>query len=131
MIVTPLYASLLAFLFVFLSIRVIKARRAEKVALGDGDSLRVRRAMRVQANFAEYVPLALLLIALAELQGLPVWALHLLGLVLLIGRGFHAYGVSQESETFKYRVRGMGLTFGVIVTAAVANLGAVGWALIA
>lgn len=124
MTVTPLYASLAAFLFIFLSLRVIKARRAEKVALGDGERPRLRRAMRVQANFAEYVPFALLLIALAELQGVAAWALHLLGLLLLAGRGIHAFGVSQEPEPLKYRVRGMQLTFLVIVAAAITNLGA-------
>ena len=34
------------------------------------------RAMRVHANFAEYVPLALILVAFAELQGQPAAFVH-------------------------------------------------------
>jgi uncharacterized membrane protein YecN with MAPEG domain len=80
------------------------------------------RRMRVHANFAEYVPLALLLMALAEsLQTWP-WLLHLLGLVLLMGRLSHAYGVSQPRENFSFRVFGMEATLSVIGAAAAACL---------
>ncbi len=51
--IVPVYAGLLGLFFVYLSIRVIRTRRHEQVALGDGDSPRLRRAMRVHANFAE------------------------------------------------------------------------------
>ena len=60
MTVIPAYAALLALLFIALSIRTIRARRAHKVAIGTGGHAAVERAMRVHANFAEYVPLALL-----------------------------------------------------------------------
>ena len=69
--IVPIYAGFLGLVFIFLSVRVIRARRQERVALGDGGNPQVRRAMRVHANFAEYVPLALILIAFAELQGQP------------------------------------------------------------
>ena len=49
--------------------------------------------MRVQANFADYVPLSLLLLAFAELQGRPVWLIHTLCAVLVVGRLVH--GVPQ------------------------------------
>ena len=35
--IVPVYAGLLGLLFVYLSIRVIRARRQEQVALGDGE----------------------------------------------------------------------------------------------
>ena len=72
MSVTPIYAGLLALLFILLSMRVIGTRRAARVALGDGGIPALLRRQRVHGNFAEYAPLALLLMALAELQGLPV-----------------------------------------------------------
>ena len=56
------YAALLALLFVALSWRTIGLRRRYCVAVGDGGQPELLRAMRVHANFAEYVPLALLLI---------------------------------------------------------------------
>ncbi len=121
--IVPVYAGSLGLVFVYLSIRVIRARRQEQVALGDGDNPRLRRAMRVHANFAEYVPLALILIAFAELQGQPVVLVHTLGIALLVGRLIHAFGVSQENETYRYRTAGMWLTFIAIAAASVMNLG--------
>jgi len=66
--VTPLYAALLGLMFIALSIRTIRLRRRYRVAIGDGRKALLQRAMRVNANFAEYVPLALLLIYFVELH---------------------------------------------------------------
>jgi uncharacterized membrane protein YecN with MAPEG domain len=68
-LITPFYAALLALLYVGLAVRVIQLRRSERVALGDGGRQSLQRATRVHANFAEYVPLALILLVLAELTG--------------------------------------------------------------
>ncbi len=120
--IVPVYAGLLGLIFVYLSIRVIRTRRQEQVALGDDDNPRLRRAMRVHANFAEYVPLALILIAFAELQGQPAALIHGLGAALLVGRLVHAFGVSQEAEFYRFRTIGMWLTFITIVAASLMNL---------
>lgn len=120
--VTGLYAGLLALYFVWLATRVIKARRVHRVALGTPHRL-VERAARAHGNFAEYVPFALLLMALCEINGLPDWGLHVLGTVLLAGRVLHATGISQEPENFRWRVLGMSLTFTMMVVAAAALLG--------
>ncbi len=122
MIVTPLYAGILTLVFVVLSFRVIRGRYAARAALGDGGDRRLLRRQRVHANFAEYVPLALILMALIELQRGLGWTLHAIGLALLIGRLAHAYGVSQEPETMRFRQIGMILTFAALVTGAAANL---------
>lgn len=118
--VTALYASLLACLFVALSARVIFVRRGARIALGDGGDSDLQRRMRVQGNFAEYAPFALLLLALAESLETPLWALHPIGLSLLAGRCAHAYGMSQPNEDFRFRVAGMMLTFAAILCAAAA-----------
>ena len=65
MVVTAFYAALLAPLFVVLSVRVILFRRGSGSTLGDGGDPVLLRRIRVQANFAEYVPLALILMGLA------------------------------------------------------------------
>lgn len=121
-VVTPIYAGLLGLFLVFLSVRVIRARRSLRVALGHGDQPAVERVMRVQANFVEYVPLTLLLVALAEWQGVAPAVLHLMGLALVIGRLLHAWGVSRAPEDFRFRTAGMSLTFIAVVTASVTNL---------
>lgn len=122
MTVTPIYAALLAFLFIALSARAIRARRTARVAIGDGGDAVLVRAMRVQANFAEYAPLALLLIGFCELQAAPAWLLHVLGLLLLAGRTIHAFGLAQTRENFRLRVTGMSLTLTAIGAAALVNL---------
>lgn len=113
--VTALYAGLLAFLFVALSARVIRARRSARIAIGVAGQPALERRARVHANFAEYAPLSLLLMLLAELTGYPGWAMHVAGIVLLGGRSVHALGVSREPEDFRLRVGGMVATLTVIV----------------
>jgi len=123
MSITPVYAGLAALLFVFLSARVIGARRSARVDLGDGGNRALLRRQRAHGNFAEYVPLAIVLMALAELQGTPTLVLHLIGVILIAGRLVHAYGVSQEPEPIKLRTLGMTLTFIALITGALVNLG--------
>lgn len=120
--VTALYAGLLTPLFLFLSARVIVARRGARTALGDGGDPALLRRVRVQANFAEYVPLALVLLGLAESLRTPVLVLHALGLALLAGRLVHAFGVSRAPERFTFRVTGTALTLTVLSLAALACL---------
>ena len=120
--VVPIFSSFFAVLFVLLSINVIKERRKHKVGIGTGRNKSVERAMRVHANFAEYVPFALLLIALLELNEANSFLLVGLCSVLLVGRLVHAFGVSMENERFVYRVSGMVMTFTVILIAGFANL---------
>lgn len=118
MTITAFYASLLAVVFLFLSLRVIAWRREQRVEIGHGDNAELLRRARVHANFAEYVPLALLLMALAESMAPPRPLLHLLGILLVAGRLLHAYGLSQTPHILRYRVWGMALTFAAIGIAA-------------
>lgn len=120
--VTPFYAALMALLFVALSIRTLRLRHRFQVAIGPGEEPLLERAMRVHANFAEYVPIALLLVLFVEMATRNGTLVHALGVLLIAGRGLHAYGVSQLRENFRYRVAGMTLTFTVIITAAVTLL---------
>jgi uncharacterized membrane protein YecN with MAPEG domain len=122
MSITPLYAAILALIFVVLSIRTIRLRRRYRVGVGDGNHAELQRAARVHANFAEYVPLALLLIYFAETGGGPRWLIHALAITLLCGRLLHAYGVSQVRENYRYRTIGMALTFGVIILTSLSLL---------
>lgn len=106
-----LYAGLLGLMFLALSIRVIGGRRLARVGLGDGGDLGLQRRMRAQANFAEYVPIVLLLMLLAELQGVSAWILHGVGACLVFGRIAHAVSISRDPEPSGGRVVGMAFTF--------------------
>ena len=121
--IAAVYASLLALMYVFLSIRIIGLRRGKKIAIGSGADRQLERAIRVHSNFAEYAPLALLLILMLELQSAHKILLVFLGLLLFVGRLVHAYGVSQEDEDFRLRVTGMTMTFMSLIFSALANLG--------
>ena len=109
--IVPVYAAVLVFIYSVLSARVIQARWSAKVVIGARGDVRLERKMRVHANFAEYVPFALLLATFIEMQGRPAWFVHLLCLVLVAGRVAHAYGVSQEPENIRLRIAGMATTF--------------------
>jgi uncharacterized membrane protein YecN with MAPEG domain len=116
--ITALYASLLALIFLALSVRVIGFRRVVRIGLGDGGDTALLRRVRVHANFAEYVPLCLILIGLAESLRAPSLLLHGLGGLLLAARMSHAFGVSRQPETFAWRVAGMAGTLTVLGLAA-------------
>ena len=118
MTITPFYAALFGLLFVALSVRTLRLRGRLRIAVGDAGNVQMLRAMRVHANFAEYVPIGLLLIALAEMQHAPAAFLHLACASLLIGRVAHAVGVGRIDEDLRFRVFGMAATLGVIVLAS-------------
>jgi uncharacterized membrane protein YecN with MAPEG domain len=118
--VTGFYAALLGLMLVGLSVRTIRARVQKNIAIGDGNDPELRRFVRAHGNFTEYVPIALILIGIVEVNEAPVWAVHALGAVLLFGRVVHAY--SLYAGIIRARVVGMAATFGIIVATALWNL---------
>jgi len=120
MTATPLYASLLALFFVWLSLYVIKLRRRFQIRLGDGENNELRAAISAQTNAAQYIPFALLLILMLELNQAHFLLLHLLGLMLLSGRLIHARGILKDQ--IPLRVKGMQLTLFTLIGGAAANL---------
>ncbi len=120
--ITALYASLAGLLLLFLSFRVVRWRRKLSVGLGDGGQENLLRAQRTQANFIEYVPIALILLAAAESQGLPGWLLQTAGAILVLARLLHAWGLSQSSGRSFGRFWGTLLTWVVILALSLANI---------
>lgn len=116
--ITPIYAALIALLFLLLSARVIRYRRANRLSLGDEGDRALLQRMRAQANCAEYAPIAVLLLVLLELQGWPVWVVHLAGLTLLAGRVAHGYGFSAHPQIMGLRAVGMVMTLTMIALSA-------------
>lgn len=116
--ITAFHAALLALLFLVLSFRAISMRRERQVEIGDGGDRQLLRRMRVHANFAEYVPTAVLLMGLAEsLKAAPA-LLHAIGALLLVGRIAHSYELSQTPHMPALRVLGMAATLTSIVCGA-------------
>ena len=116
--ILPMYAALLGFLFFYLSVRTIGLRRRFQIGIGSKENDEMLRGMRVHSNFAEYVPITLILIYFVEIQGGHQLLIHALGVLLLAGRSVHAYGVSQMNEKFVFRVSGMAMTFTALLTSS-------------
>lgn len=118
--ITPLYAGLLGLWYLVLSFRVIGFRHSGKVSLGDGGQPGLTRAIRSHANFAEYVPLVLVLIGFLETGGTyAAWVLHLLGALLLTGRVLHGIALSFTEQWMPGRALGIMLTFASLLIASV------------
>ena len=119
--ITGLYAGLLTVLFIGLSINIIRLRYQFKTGIGDGGNEMLAKAIRVHGNFSEYIPLALLLLGIYEMNGAsPMW-LHVLGAILFIGRILHAVGLSKSTGVSKQRQIGMISLFIVLLLLAVEN----------
>ena len=109
--ITALYAGFAALFLLYLSIRVIRLRRTRKVSIGHQGDAEIERAMRVQSNFVEYTPIALILLYLIEAGVAPGLVVHALGAGFLVARVLHFNGFrSPEAPAFG-RVYGMMGTF--------------------
>ena len=127
---SAVYAALGGLGLVALAVNVVRERRAQQVALGDG-AFALQRRVRAHGNFTEYTPIFLILLALAETQGLAAWAVHGFGLAFFAGRAMHAYSllkaeqyVGEKITAFpQWRFRGMVCSFSCINLLAVILLG--------
>jgi len=121
-IIVPAYAALLAFIYIFLSSRVIQSRVVTRIGIGTGGHRGLERRMRIHANFAEYVPLALLLLAFMEMEGRPGWLVHLLCAALVVARIGHVIALWEEKEILWLRIATVSATFFIMAAAAVSVL---------
>lgn len=119
--VTLTIAAACAIVNLWLASRVVPGR-LKGVAVGDGGDPGMTARMRAHANFAEYAPIVLVLLAAIELSGGARWWLWCAGAVFVVGRLAHAIGMTRPSPN-PFRAGGILSTWAV--TAALA-----GWALV-
>ena len=119
--ITLTIAGAAALLHIWLTSRVIRARNAIKVSVGDGGNEGVMRRMRAHANYAENMPIFLILLGLVELAGGDTRILWGVGIAFIFARILHAFGMDRPS-LYRLRLVGMVLTMLLIV-------GMAGWAL--
>ena len=115
---TLVYAGLLALMSVFLANQVLHVR----LRPGKAPKWRARATERVQANFVENVPLALVLLYLLEVSGAPPAAIHLFGSALVLLRVLHAWGMSANEGANYPRLIGAQGTFLLLSVMGVAAL---------
>jgi uncharacterized protein len=104
--ITSIYAATLGFLAILLSFHVIQLRAKTKVSLLDEGNPVLRERIRRHGNFVEYVPLALILMALAEAGGATSTWLHIIGGVLLVSRLIHPFGIKHNDASAPARIIG-------------------------
>ncbi len=113
--IVTLYAAILAIILVVLSARVIRARVTGKVSLGDGGGA-LSTHVRAHGNFIEYVPMALILMLLLESRGTAGWLLHVLGIVLIVARLAHPFGLTMRSPNAPRAIGILGTLLVILVS---------------
>lgn len=113
--VTLTSAGAAALINLWLAIRVIQLRFADKVLVGDGGSPRLTARMRAQLNFAEYTPIVLILVGLIELAKGSSLFLWIVSSLFLLGRVLHPFGMDGM---LRARQAGILLTFATMAVLA-------------
>ena len=117
--ITALYAGLLAILYAGLTLYVALGRFKYKVGLGDGGVPALTQRIRMHANFSEYVPFALFLIFLVDYSEYSPIIVHVLGILLIIARILHPWGIMTSPNASFGRMAGTMLTQLVMLACAI------------
>lgn len=121
--VTGVFTGALALLLVALSINVVRHRSRTKISLGAEADQTLNEAARVFGNCAEYVPIGLLAMAMAEANGAAPVLLYTIGGLLASGRAIHVFGLDAARPVTVARIVGMILTWAAIGLGALSLLG--------
>ncbi len=113
-----LYAGLFGLLMILLKGNVGRVRTSEKVGFGDGNNEALQRAIRVQGNAVEDVPVVLVGLLALGLMNAPVLLIHGLGATFLVARVLHAIGLGGSSGGSPGRMFGTLLTLLVMLATA-------------
>lgn len=122
---TAFYGALLALIFIALSGWVVAGRLTTDTLHGDGGHQSMLKRIRVQGNFAEYVPFALLLIGAYEAGGGSQALVRWLLVALIVARLLHPIGMlapKNSPQQFACRGGGIVATFTIMAIAAIALL---------
>jgi len=123
-LIFALCSSVLCFLYIFLSILVIRQRRKYLIAYLTNEDKAFIARVRAHANFAEYVPLGLILMAVSIVLDIHVIFFAVLAVLFVLARCIHPYGLikKEAKRQFGYRFFAMALTFSVLLLLAIFNM---------
>ncbi|WP_336365621.1 MAPEG family protein [Marinobacter sp. C2H3] len=122
--VTGVFAAVIGLLLLVLSAQVVRFRLKFGKGLGVNDDLDFQAAVRAHANLVEYAPLGLLMLAIAEVNGVASGLVYWTGMALVVGRILHAWGmIKGRGGPHKARMVGILLTWLAILAAALLLLG--------
>lgn len=104
--VTSLYAAGFTVLVAVLS-NIVSAKRGKaNIAILHGDDMNLAVWIRRHGNLVETIPLALILMGLAEARDLAPYWLHVAGIVLVVARLLHAVGLDGVNPKGVLRIAG-------------------------
>lgn len=112
------YFVLLVLIYIGLSAHVILQRRKFRVSLGTGQSPALEKAVRIHGNFAEYVPMMMVMLVVLEINRLSAVLLNVFWICLVISRLAHIIGLSSNRQPHWARGLGMCLTGAVMIGSA-------------
>lgn len=120
-----LWTGLSLLLILFLSIWISAGRRRLQVSVGDGGHAELVARTRAFGNAVEYIPVALIALAIVAVF-YSATIVHVLGGAFFLGRVLHAWGMAQQKQPAAGRMFGMILTYlpflasaGLLIFAAV------------
>lgn len=116
--ITLTMAAAAALINLWLGVRCIQVRTKAKIMTGDGGNTLLLHRMRAQSNFAEYVPVFLILLGLVEYAKGPQSWLWGLGLAFIVGRVLHPLGMDVPTRN---AFRGLGILLTWACTLVVAG----------
>ncbi len=108
--ITLIIAAALGLINLWLSVRISRLRYAKRVSIGHGEVPALEARMRAHANFNEYVPIALILMGLVEMQVGAARGLWAVGALLVVARVLHPFGMDRPAPN-AYRAAGAALTW--------------------
>ncbi len=118
--VTAVFAAVIGILLLVLSFQVVRFRLKYGKGMGVTDDRDFEAAVRAHANLVEYAPLGLIMLGLAELNGVAGGLVYWTGMALVVGRILHAWGmINGRGGPHKARMAGIVLTWLAILVAAV------------
>jgi uncharacterized membrane protein YecN with MAPEG domain len=121
LVIAP-YAAILGILGAVLTINVILNRVRSGVQAGDSGIAALAQAIRAQGNFIEQAPIALIVIALAEVSGARSWVVQILGLALVAARLASAYALNRSLAQSPLRQASGGSTVLILGAASIVLL---------
>ncbi len=116
--ITLTAAGAAALINIWLAVRVGQKRVAGKISIGDGGHPPLIARMRAHANFSEYTPYFLILVALIEMaSGTSLWLWLVTGAYLL---SRVAHGIGMDVVEGDSKLRGIGILVTMLSLAGLA-----------
>lgn len=117
--ITMITAGLLGLLLLILGFRIVQLRMKTRISLADGDNPDLLTRIRAHGNAAEWIPIGLILLFLAEQRLGSGWPVVTLAALLVAGRLLHPFGLANREPN---AARSLGMVFTGIAIGSLALL---------